>query len=143
MFKAAFKQGLKCLVTQRGSSVSIVCPDATEADILQVCVAAEQKLARLQQEPLTAKMVEEILAISSVERRRWSKDGRLPNAGHALFGQGKKQVGLFVYPPDAIRQLAARPDQIADWRRRDGGTPPHSTGKRELRINPPLTPSCE
>jgi len=34
--------------------------------------------------------------------------GRMATAGHALFSQ---QVGLFVYSPDAIRELAARPGQ--------------------------------
>ena len=68
-------------------------------------------------------MVDEILAITAAERRRRTKDGRLRTSGHALFGQGKKQVGLFVYAPDTIRQLAVCPDQIADWRRRDTGTP--------------------
>jgi hypothetical protein len=108
---------------RRPASVATTFLEATEADILRACAIAEQKFARLQQEPLTAKMVEEILAISGAERRRWSKDGRLPNAGHALFSQGKKQVGVFLYPPDAIRQLAALPNQIAGWRARDQETP--------------------
>ncbi|WP_036051299.1 hypothetical protein [Bradyrhizobium sp. Tv2a-2] len=106
-------------MVQRQVRVAITCPDATEEDILRVCAIAEQRLMRLQQEPLTAKMVEEILGITGAERRRWSKDGRLPNAGHALFSQGRKQVGIFLYPPDAIRQLAKRLDTIADWRLRD------------------------
>jgi len=118
-----FRRRLECVVTQRSGSVAVTCPEAAEADIMQVCAIAEQRLARLQQELPTAKMVEEILAITPVERRRWSKDGRLPNAGQALFSQGRKQVGLFLYPPNAILQLAAHPDQIADWRRRDSGTP--------------------
>jgi hypothetical protein len=123
LVKSVFRQQFKCIVMQRSASVSITCPEATEADILRISAVTEQKLTRLQQEPLAAKMVEEILAITSAERRRWSKDGRLPNAGHALFSQGKKQVSLFVYPPDTIRELADRPEQIADWRRHDSGTP--------------------
>jgi hypothetical protein len=119
LVKSIFRQQFKCIVMQRSASVAITCPEATEADILGVCAIAEQRLTRLQQEPLTAKMVEEILAITSAERRRWSKDGRLRTAGQALFSQGNKQVSLFVYAPDAIRELAAQPQQLAEWRRRD------------------------
>jgi hypothetical protein len=114
-----FRQKLKCVVSNSPSGLSICCPEATESEILQRCAVAERRLGQLQDEPLTAKMVEEILAISSAERRRWSKDGRLPNAGRASFNQGKQRVSLFVYPPDVIRELATRPDRIAEWRRRD------------------------
>jgi len=114
-----FCQKLKCVVKNIPSGISISCPEATEADILQVCDIAEQKLSRLQDEPLSAKMVEKILSISSAECRRWSKDGRLPNAGRSSFSQGNQRVSLFVFSPEVIRRLAARPDQIAEWRRCD------------------------
>ncbi|MGQ0683435.1 hypothetical protein [Bradyrhizobium sp.] len=123
LVKSIFRQDLKCVVTLRPNGIAVACLAATEAEILRSCAVIEQRLSRLQQEPLTAKMVEEILSITSAELRRWSKDGRMPTAGRAFFGQGDKQVGLFVYPPDAIRELASRPDQLADWRRRDQGTP--------------------
>jgi hypothetical protein len=123
LVKSVFRQENRCIVTQRATGVSISCPEATEAKMLQTCAIAEQRLARLQQEPLTARMVEEILSITATELRRWSKDGRLPTAGRAFFGNGRKQVGLFMYAPDTIRALAGRPEQIADWRRRDQGTP--------------------
>ncbi|HUN94985.1 MAG TPA: hypothetical protein VMU69_01945, partial [Bradyrhizobium sp.] len=70
-----------------------------------MCDLVERRLEQLRQQPLTAKIVEEILSITAVERRRWTKDRRLPNAGHTFFSQGKKQVGLFVYPPEVIRDL--------------------------------------
>jgi hypothetical protein len=136
LIKVLFRRELKCIVTQQSAGIAITCPDATDDDIQRVCTIAEHRLSRLKQEPLTAKMVEEILAITGAERRRWSKDGRLPNAGHALFSQGRKQVGLFLYPPDAIRQLANRPDQIADWRSRDKDLL-HSTEKPSRRVSKP------
>jgi hypothetical protein len=110
-------------VTHAPSGIVIVCPFATEAEILRLCSIAEQRLTRLREEPLTGKMVEEILRVTSAERLRSSKDGRMPTAGRAFFGNGRKQVGLFVYSPDVIGELAVRPDQIADWRSRDKNTP--------------------
>jgi hypothetical protein len=83
---------------------------------------AEQRLGLLQKQPLTAKMVEEILSITAAERRRWSKDGRIPHSGRASFGQGKQKVSLFAYSSEVISKLAARPQQIAEWRRCDRET---------------------
>jgi len=111
------------------SGVVIECQEATERAILDVCIGVEQRLERLQKELLTAKMVEEILSITATELRRWSKSGRIPTGGRAYFSQGKKQVGLFLYQPEVILDLAARPDQISEWRNRDrevasSGKPP-------------------
>lgn len=114
-----FRQKLKCVVKDIPSGIFIACPEATEAEILQLCTVAEQRLGQLEDEPLTGKKVEKILSISSAERRRWSKDGRLPNAGRTSFSQGRQRVSLFVYSPVVIRSLATQPDQIAEWRRCD------------------------
>lgn len=123
LVRANFRQRFNCVVKPGSSGVSIECPEAAETDILELCDVVEQKLGRLRREPLTAKMVQEILSISSAELRRWSKDGRMPTAGRAFFGQGQKQVSLFLYSPDVIRGYAARPERIADWRRRDREIP--------------------
>jgi hypothetical protein len=124
LVKSIFRQKFRCIVMQRSASVAITCPEASEAEILQICAVAEQKLSRLRQESLTAKMVEEILSITGAERRRWTKDGRIPNTGRASFSQGNKQVSLFLYAPDVIRALARDPEQIAEWRRDDGELSP-------------------
>ena len=121
LVKTIFRQGVDCVVTSSEGGISIACPEASETDILQLCSAAARRLARLQQEPLTAKMVEKMLSITSAERRRWSKDGRLSTAGRAFFSNGKNQITLFMYPPDTIRRLLDQPNQIAEWRQRDRG----------------------
>ncbi|WP_145666599.1 hypothetical protein [Bradyrhizobium stylosanthis] len=119
LVKSTFRGEFKCLVTQVEAGIIIECPEATECAILNLCIVVEQRLERLKQEPLAAKMVEEILAVSSAELRRWSKDGRIPTSGRAYFSQGRKQVGLFLYSPEVIRGLSSRPDQIAQWRNQD------------------------
>ncbi|UFZ02658.1 hypothetical protein LQG66_25735 [Bradyrhizobium ontarionense] len=124
LMRSIFRQKLDCVVQDTASGVSIACPRATEAEILSLCAVVEERLGLLQQQPLSAKTVEQILSISGAERRRWSKDGRLPSAGQSFFSQGKKQVSLPIYAPEVIRSLAARPDQVAAWRRADAGTEP-------------------
>jgi hypothetical protein len=70
-------------------------------------------------ERLTPRMVEEILGISSVERRQWTKDGRLPKSGMASFRRGQQSFYLYLHPPDKIVRLAASPAIIARWRDED------------------------
>ncbi|MFT4119809.1 hypothetical protein [Bradyrhizobium sp.] len=119
LVKSTFRDELKCIVKQERSGIVIECPEASECAILDLCIVVERKLERLKSEPLTARMVEEILAVSGAELRRWSKDGRIPTSGRAYFSQGRKQVGLFLYSPDVIRGLSSHADQIARWRSQD------------------------
>ena len=124
LVKSAFQHEFRCSVETRPGGIAVICHGASESEILRLCSAVEQKLETLRDQPLTAKMVEEILSITPHERLRWSKDGRLPTAGHAFFSQGKKQVRLFEYAPHTIRELAAQPARIAEWREAAGGAGP-------------------
>ncbi|WP_407175725.1 hypothetical protein [Bradyrhizobium sp. STM 3562] len=119
LVRSAFRQRLKCIVIPAPSGITIQCPEASVPAILNASAAVEEKLDRLQREHLTANMVQEILSITAAELRRWSKDGRIPTSGRAFFSQGRKQVGLFLYSSEPICALAARPGQIAGWRRSD------------------------
>lgn len=116
LVRSAFRQRLKCIVIPTQSGITIQCPEASVPAILNASAAVEEKLNRLQREHLT-RMVQEILSITAAELRRWSKDGRIPTSGRAFFSQGRKQVGLFLYSSESICALAARPEQIAGWRR--------------------------
>ncbi|WP_027555273.1 hypothetical protein [Bradyrhizobium sp. Cp5.3] len=120
LVKSTFRQRLKCVVSEVPCGISIAFPEATEADIMDVCAFAEQRLQRLQQEPLTTKMVEEILSVTPAELRCLTKQGRIPPVGRAFFSQGRKQVGVFVYAPEVICKLAKQSDQISEWRRAAG-----------------------
>ncbi|OAF19650.1 hypothetical protein [Bradyrhizobium neotropicale] len=118
LVKSTFRQKLKCVVSEVPCGISIIFPEA--AEVTDVCAIAEQRLQRLQQEPLTTKMVEEILSVTPAELRCWTKQGRIPPVGRAFFSQGRKQVGVFVYAPEVICQLANQSDQISEWRRSAG-----------------------
>jgi hypothetical protein len=61
-------------------------------------------------------MVEEILSITSDERRRWTKDGRLPSSGTTSFKRGKNRVSLPLYSPEAIAALAQGQNLLQSWR---------------------------
>ena len=68
-------------------------------------------------------MIEDILAISTTERHRWLKDGRLPSAGTRsvkLRGRARK-VTFHVFDPRIVEDILDR-GLIDNWREDDAVT---------------------
>jgi len=82
----------------------------------------ERMLDDFVKERLSPKMVEEILGITSVERLRWTKDGRLPKSGTGSFRKGRHVFQFYLHPPAEIAKLAADPTIISRWREADANT---------------------
>lgn len=77
------------------------------------------KLRKLFNEPLHAKHVDELLGISAKERRRWSKDGRLPASGYLSSNRTERRFTLRIFSVDEIDRLRRNPAQITRWRKDD------------------------
>ena len=69
--------------------------------------------------PLTPKAVDRALGITTRERLRWYKDGRLPTRGRALAGRGKHQIQIPLFAFEDVARLAAEPQIIEGWRSDD------------------------
>jgi len=69
--------------------------------------------------PLTPKAVDRALGITTRERLRWYKDGRLPTRGRGVVGRGNHQKQIPLFPFDDIARLAAEPQIIEEWRSDD------------------------
>ena len=70
--------------------------------------------------PVIPREVEDILAITSTERHRWLKDGRLPSAGTRtvkLRGRARK-ITFHVFDPRHIEDVLDR-DLASVWREQD------------------------
>jgi hypothetical protein len=77
-------------------------------------------LDAFQKQRLYPPVVEEILGITSSERRRWTKDGRLPRSGMGSFGRGgQSKIFFALHPAEKIAALALQPATIEAWRRED------------------------
>lgn len=76
--------------------------DISKSEILDAIDRASQKLDEFGEEKLTAKTVERLLNITAVERRRWSKDGRLPNSGTDFFQAGRTLVQIATYSRETV-----------------------------------------
>ncbi|UEM15412.1 hypothetical protein J4G43_015050 [Bradyrhizobium barranii subsp. barranii] len=63
-----------------------------DIDELSDLLAVDAALDAFRQERLRPRVVEEILGITSRERRRWTKDGRLPQSGSGSFRRGRRSI---------------------------------------------------
>ena len=70
--------------------------------------------------PLTPRLVAAALGISGQERARWTKDGRLPHSGQVVVRRGSP-LSIPTYSVEAIQNLAAHPEIVIAWRKRDIG----------------------
>lgn len=69
---------------------------------------------------VSPKIVEEALAISGIERIRWTKLGRLPRSGMGSFTSGITNVHFWLYAAAGIWELKQQPGLVASWRASDG-----------------------
>lgn len=90
-----------------------------EANIRRLMSDLDRRVDEFQRGRLHPRVVDEVLEISSRERRRWIKDGRLPISGSGLLRRGKQDIHFPLHPPDKIARLAQDRDIIAEWRERD------------------------
>jgi hypothetical protein len=75
-------------------------------------------LAEIASRPLTPRLLVTALNITTKERLRWTKDGRLPRSGAVLVKRAHV-VAVPTYAVSLVEELIARPDIIAAWRDQD------------------------
>jgi hypothetical protein len=79
----------------------------------------DQMLDAFRKERVIPKIVEEVLGISTRERRQWIKDGRLATSGTGQFKKGKTVFQFYLHRADDIARLVEHPEIIAEWRAAD------------------------
>ena len=84
----------------------------------QLLPAIRVRVDSLAQRPCTPQMVDALLGIRSLERIRWTQDGRLCAIGSVRV-RGDSGALCPVYRATEIAALASRPDIIATWRYQD------------------------
>lgn len=90
------------------------------ADFEDAVRVVEKTLVGIEQLPVIPREIEDILSISTTERHRWLKDGRLPSAGTRtvkLPGRAKK-ITFHVFDPRMVEDLLDR-DVVDAWREED------------------------
>jgi hypothetical protein len=107
-------------LTIASRSLSLRMAVSAQKEFRAASAIVSKVLSGLDSLPVIPREIEDILSISTTERRRWLKDGRLPSAGTRsvkLRGRAKK-VTFHVFDPRLVEDVLDR-DLIATWREED------------------------
>ena len=94
-----------------------------DSDFQAVSKIVSSTLESIESLPVIPREIEDILTISTTERHRWLKDGRLQSAGTRtvkLRGRAKK-ITFHVFDPRQVEDLLNR-DVVETWREQDAIT---------------------
>lgn len=105
------------------SSLILRMPENADADFRTASAIISQALVGIESLPVIPREVEDILAISTTERHRWLKDGRLPSAGTRtvkLRGRARK-ITFHVFDPRMVEDVLDS-NLVDAWREEDAIT---------------------
>jgi hypothetical protein len=85
----------------------------------ELLIGLDRKLSGILEAPLTPRMVNATLEISSQERIRWAKDGRLTVAGNVRSRRGGQQYSVPVFAVAPILEILREGSTISRWRETD------------------------
>ncbi|TPJ74651.1 hypothetical protein FJ471_01480 [Mesorhizobium sp. B2-7-1] len=95
-------------------------PEGSDVDVDAASAIVSKAMRDIEDLPVIPREVEDILAISSGERHRWLRDGRLQSAGTRtvkLRGRARK-ITFHVFDPRHIEDVLDR-DLVTGWREED------------------------
>ncbi|MCX7305444.1 MAG: hypothetical protein NTV73_14090 [Hyphomicrobiales bacterium] len=115
--------GRKLLNLEHGMLTLRVPEGAAHDDLQSVSATVSTTLDRIEDLPVIPREVEDILTITTTERYRWLKDGRLKSSGRRtvkLRGRARK-ITFHVFDPRHIEDVLDR-DMVTVWREADAKT---------------------
>lgn len=118
--RAGLSPAVRKLLDIRGSVLVLGMPEGADEEFRAASVAIAGKLEHIDELPVIPREIEDILAITTTERHRWLKDGRLPSAGTRtvkLRGRARK-ITFHVFDPRKVEDILDA-DMIATWREDD------------------------
>lgn len=95
-------------------------PEGKEAEFTKACQTIERNLVDIEKLPVIPREIQDILTISTTERHRWLKDGRLPSAGTRtvkLRGRARK-ITFHVFDAKIVEDIL-NDDKMSEWREQD------------------------
>ncbi|MBB3648931.1 hypothetical protein FHX14_005164 [Rhizobium sp. BK619] len=98
-------------------------PESARSEFRHASAIIAKSLEGIESLPVIPREIEDILTISTTERRRWLEDGRLPSAGTRtvkLRGRAR-QITFHVFEPRMVEDLLDR-GVVEEWREEDAAT---------------------
>ncbi|PBC06643.1 hypothetical protein [Mesorhizobium sp. WSM3859] len=121
--RARFPAYLRKLLHIESRVLTLRLPEGSDADVQAAAAIVSKAMRDIEDLPVIPREVEDILTISSGERHRWLKDGRLQSAGTRtvkLRGRARK-ITFHVFDPRHIEDVLDR-DLVTVWREEDAAT---------------------
>ena len=121
--RARLPLALRKMLDIDAGSVALRVPEGFDGDYRTASAIVSSTLEGIEELPVIPREVEDILTISSTERHRWLKDGRLKSAGTRtvkLRGRARK-ITFHVFDPRHIEDVLDR-DLATVWREEDAAT---------------------
>lgn len=118
--RARLAPKLKKLIDVESGAITLRIPEDGDVDPVAISAVVSDTLRGIEHQAVIPREIEDILAISSTERHRWLKDGRLRSAGTRtvkLRGRARK-ITFHVFDPRYVEDLLDR-DLTAVWREED------------------------
>lgn len=109
----------KSLTVQAGE-LTLRMAQGEDAAFARASAVVAKVLAGIESLPVIPREIEDILGITTTERHRWLKDGRLPSAGTRtvkLRGRAR-QITFHVFDPHVVEDIQNR-DVVDAWREED------------------------
>lgn len=106
-----------------GSVLALKMVEGSDKEFLAASTIVSATLEGIENLPVIPREIQDILAISTTERHRWLKDGRLPSAGTRtvkLRGRARK-ITFHVFDPRKVEDILDR-DLVDAWREQDAET---------------------
>jgi len=104
----------------KGAVLVLSWPENADGDAKPLVAIIEKTLDGIETMPVIPREIQDILAITTTERHRWLKDGRLHSAGTRtvkLRGRARK-ITFHVFDPRHVEDVLDR-DLVSQWREDD------------------------
>ncbi len=118
--RARLPSSVRKALDAEAGSLTLAMPETSRGIFRATSTAVTEMLAQMADLPVIPREIEDILTITSTERRRWLDDGRLPSAGTRtvrLAGRAK-QITFHVFEAAVVVDLLDR-GAVDEWREHD------------------------
>lgn len=106
-------------LTVKAGELMLRMPKDAAAEFAAASTIVSKALVGIETRPVIPREIEDILGITSTERRRWLEDGRLPSAGtRTMKLRGRGTITFHVFDPVFVAG-ALSSDLVVEWREQD------------------------
>lgn len=121
--RARLPSTIKKSLDVTGIVLALRMPEGMEDDFRSASATISKGLEGIESLPVIPREIQDILSISTTERHRWLKDGRLQSAGTRtvkLRGRAKK-ITFHIFDPRRVEEVLNE-DLVSAWREDDAIT---------------------